>query len=119
MAQDYPEEVDALLAPWFMEHTRQEIFDLCRAQKVPFAPVFRFDEIVADQHLRSREFFEEVDDPQAGTHRYPGSPYHFVGIAIERSTPAPRLGEHNQRVYGEMLGLDRSAILALSRTGVI
>ena len=29
MAEEYPDESEALIAPWFKERTKQEIFELC------------------------------------------------------------------------------------------
>jgi crotonobetainyl-CoA:carnitine CoA-transferase CaiB-like acyl-CoA transferase len=94
MGLRYPQEVDQLLQPWFDQRTRQEIFDLCRKHRVPFAPVRRIDEVAACEQLKARKFFVDLPLDDAGaTVRVPGSPYALSATpAVHR--PAPRLGEH-------------------------
>ncbi|HEX3930516.1 MAG TPA: CoA transferase [Nocardioides sp.] len=95
MGLRYPDEVDALLEPWFSKHSRQEIFELCREHRVPFAPVRRIDEVAACEQLASRRFFVEAPAPSSEVvTTVPGSPY------LMSATPpvhgrAPALGEHD------------------------
>ncbi|MEU7812278.1 CoA transferase [Pseudonocardia sp. NPDC049154] len=74
MAIDYPDEVDALVAPWLSAHTRDELLDLAQRYKVPMAPVRRIDELTADVQMRHRGFFEtaKVDGVDAVV---PGRPW--------------------------------------------
>jgi len=119
MAQEYPDEVDALLAPWLMAHTKEEIFALCRQHHVPFAPIKTIDEVANDAHLAERGFFVTVDHPEAGPLRYPGAPYKLSGTPWAVHRPAPILGEHNEAVFCGLLGYSREELCALRRTGVV
>ena len=119
MAQEYPDEVDALLAPWLMARTKEEIFTLCREHHVPFAPIRTMDEVASDPHLAERGFFVAAEHPAAGPLTYPGAPYKLsaAGWAIRR--PAPLHGEHNEEVYCNRLGYSRGDLCALRRAGVV
>jgi crotonobetainyl-CoA:carnitine CoA-transferase CaiB-like acyl-CoA transferase len=48
-----------------------------------------------------------------------GLPIHFSDAKAEFDQPPPGLGEHNQRVYGEILGYDANRIAELRAQGVI
>ena len=46
-----------LLEQWTMEHTKQEIMDLCQANDCPTTALFTVDEVADHPHLRERGYF--------------------------------------------------------------
>lgn len=62
MGTEYPDEVDALIVPWLMQHTKHELGELAARFKVPLAPVHTVDEVLVDEQLRHRDFFRDVAD---------------------------------------------------------
>lgn len=119
MAEEYPEEAEALIAPWFMARTKEQIFKLCMEHKVPCAPVRTTDEVVEDSHLRERGFFANVEHPLAGMLTHPGSPFRLSRTPGEIGGPAPSLGQHNEEVYCDQLGLSRDDLTRLRMAGVV
>ena len=119
MEDDYPEEVDALLAPWFLERTKKELFELFEKNAVPFAPLYNMADEVSDQHLSERKFFATLDRAEAGVLKYPGAPYKFSKTPWSLERPAPLLGEHNEAIYCGRLGYLKEDLVALRRAGVI
>jgi len=119
MEDDYPEEVDALLAPWFLERTKKELFELFEKNAVPFAPLYNMADEVSDQHLSERKFFATLDRAEAGVLKYPGAPYKFSKTPWSLERPAPLLGEHNEEIYCGRLGYSKEDLVALRRAGVI
>jgi crotonobetainyl-CoA:carnitine CoA-transferase CaiB-like acyl-CoA transferase len=119
MEDDYPEEVDALLAPWFLERTKKELFELFEKNAVPFAPLYNMADEVSDQHLSERKFFATLDRAEAGVLKYPGAPYKFSKTPWSLERPAPLLGEHNEAIYCGRLGYSKEDLVALRRAGVI
>ena len=119
MEDDYPEEVDALLAPWFLERTKKELFELFEKNAVPFAPLYNMADEVSDQHLSERKFFATLDRAEAGVLKYPGAPYKFSKTPWSLERPAPLLGEHNEEIYYGRLGYSKEDLVALRRAGVI
>jgi crotonobetainyl-CoA:carnitine CoA-transferase CaiB-like acyl-CoA transferase len=59
---------------------------------------------------RSAHFFESVLHPEAGYHSHPGLPMKFSKTPSTTRMPAPCLGEHNEYVYGKLLGLTKAEI---------
>jgi crotonobetainyl-CoA:carnitine CoA-transferase CaiB-like acyl-CoA transferase len=115
----YADEMDALLAPWLMSHTKEEIYSLCREKRIPFAPVKNIKEVVNDPHLKVREYFVEVEHPATGSLKYPGAPYKLSETAWKVDKPAPLLGEHNEKVYCQRLGYSTEELSKLRRGGII
>ncbi|MCH8841125.1 MAG: CoA transferase, partial [Planctomycetes bacterium] len=57
--------------------------------------------------------------PTAGTLTYPGLPYHLSCFPQCEAGPAPLLGQANQAVFCQRLGLEPAALAALGREGVV
>ena len=98
MSDQYPEEAENLIAPWFMEHGKEEILQLCLENRIPGAPVLTIDEALQSPQLNRREWFRDVDHPEAGRLRYPGAPASLHGSPCRVVRPAPRLGQHNREI---------------------
>ncbi len=63
-------------------------------------------EMHTDEHLAARGFFTPITHPAAGTHLYPGPLGKLQDTAdVPPFRPAPTLGEHNEYVYKEIIGL--------------
>ncbi len=112
------DELDALLMPWFQERTRDELFNTCSQWRVPCAPVTSPGELLNDPHFQVREFWVEVDHPRAGRLTYPGAPFRMSETPWQTGR-APLLGEHNEEVYGQLLGYDNDDLVRLREGGVI
>ena len=119
MAEEYPEEAEALIAPWLKERTKEEIFELCMEHRVPCAPVRTVDEVAGDPHLKERGYFVDVSHPSAGVLAYPGSPFRLSRTPGQIGGPAPLLGQHNADIYCGRLGLPRKELATLRMAGVI
>lgn len=117
--EEYAEELDALLAPWLMAHTREEIFRRCQEYRLAGAPLKEVDEVLAEPQLRERGFFYELEHPEAGRLTYPGLPFRFSETGAGSPARAPLLGEHNERIYISWLGLSRAELTQLRQAGVL
>ena len=56
MGQQYPEEVDALIAPWLAERTKAEIEEIADRFKLTIAPLRDLADVIATPQLAEREF---------------------------------------------------------------
>ena len=104
MSDRYPEEAEGLIAPWFREHAKDEILDLCLENRIPCAPVLTMDEVLESPQLNARRWFRQIDHPRAGTFRYPGPPVRLHGSPMRVARPAPTLGQHNAEILGQLAG---------------
>ncbi|HPU54337.1 MAG TPA: CoA transferase [Burkholderiaceae bacterium] len=68
------EEMRALLAPWFAERTRVDIYAQAQARGVPLGPVFDPSELLADPQHLAREFIANMPHPRLGPLRMPRLP---------------------------------------------
>jgi CoA:oxalate CoA-transferase len=111
-------EFDGLLISGLKELTREEVFH--RGQEVRFGTgyVANAHDLVRDRHLMERDFFVELDHPEAGKLTYPGLPFK-LSETPGRVQRAPLLGEHNVEIYCDRLGYTREDLVRLRETGII
>lgn len=112
------DELDGLMLPWLKQHGKREIFEKAQDMGLAFAYVASPEDILGWEHLRERDYFTKVLHPVAGELEYPVGPYKARGFEWELK-PAPTLGQHNQEVYGDLLGLSKIDLVRLREMGAI
>ena len=112
-------QVDAIVSAWTRQHDKLDVLEALQAEGVPSAMVRDIEEILSDQHMHDRGMLRDIDHPVMGKVTLMNSPINVAtGCVIEPVLP-PELGEHNNLVYGEMLGLSEQEITRLVDEGVI
>ncbi|MBN8928967.1 MAG: CoA transferase [Rhodospirillales bacterium 69-11] len=112
-------ETEALVTGWTTAHTRAEIFAATSRYRIPCAPVRELEEVMHDPHMHARGALEVVDHYDFGPVVMPNSPLRFHGADKVPTRVSPHVGEHNEAVYGGMLGLGAAELEALRTNGVI
>lgn len=95
------EEVDALVAGWAKDKTKDELFRGLVAAGVPCAPVRELKEVVRDPHLHDRRALVDVDHPIYGRITVPTSPLIFEGVERDIRWPSKALGADQERYVDE------------------
>jgi crotonobetainyl-CoA:carnitine CoA-transferase CaiB-like acyl-CoA transferase len=113
-------ELDALINEWTRTLTMAQVDALMIAHSVPAGGVYRAPEMLADPHFRAREAIVAVETERFGTLKMQGAFPKFSATPSSIRSPAPsQVGQHNEAVYGALLGLDAAALSALKAGGVI
>jgi crotonobetainyl-CoA:carnitine CoA-transferase CaiB-like acyl-CoA transferase len=69
--------------------------------------------------FRARGYFEAPEHPVVGAMPLPSLPFRYASVERWLRTPAPTLGQHNERVLCGILGLSPDALRDLEAEGVI
>ncbi len=112
------DQILAQVYSWAAERTRAEIYQRSADERCTLAPVLTIPEVLKQPHLLERGFFRQLDDPRAGPLTYTGPPFR-PGEGEWELRPAPRLGEHNTDVYGELLDISSRDLVLLRQAGAI
>ncbi|MCK4361796.1 MAG: CoA transferase [Dehalococcoidia bacterium] len=113
------DDLYALMLEFTTKYTMLELFEAGRREGVPIAPILDIADFYNSPHTKAREFFIEVEHPVAGKADYPGPPYKWTETLAVMKRPAPCLGEHNEEVYCQELGLSKDDLVALRGGGVL
>ncbi len=98
------EEVDDHIAAWTAERTAAEVLAVMHAHAIPSGPINTAAEMLVDPHFLARGAVTEVDDPGFGRLRTHGVFPRLSETPGAFGATGPRLGEHNEAVYGAWLG---------------
>jgi CoA:oxalate CoA-transferase len=112
-------ETDAIVQQWTMSLGKNEILEIAKRHRIPCAPVRTLLEVIEDRHMHERGMLEWIDHRELGRVVMPGSPLRLHGAPTVPAAPCPTLGEHNNEIYGDWLGLSAAELADLKRSGVI
>ena len=87
--------------------------------RVPCAPVNDFTHALAEDQVQARDMVVTVEHPTGGSVRMPGNPVKMSGTSAQSYSPPPRLGEHTDRVFGDLLGRSAAEIADLRARKII
>jgi CoA:oxalate CoA-transferase len=113
-------EVNEAVGAWARERTSDAVLAALgpSGADVPCARVASPDELLRDPQLLARGMVERHPHPTQGEIVFHGNPLQFSGAEPRRRALAPRLGEHNAEVFGE-IGLGPADLARLAEAGVI
>ena len=111
--------VDDLIAKWTEQFPKQLLFEKLISHRVPCAPVRDLKEVVNDPHMHARGMLEEIHHPEFGDMTVARSPLRFDDSPNIKLEPSQRLGESNEIIFGDWLGLPAAEIELLADKGVI
>ncbi len=113
------EELDDHIEEWTKESTSYELTERMQEAGVAAFPSLSNRRVVEDPHLKARGYFEEWDHPEIGRRQYDGLQWKMSKTPGKIRCRAPNVGEHNQHVFGELLGMSEEEIGRLIEEKVI
>lgn len=111
---------DELIEPWCASLAAADIVERLISSGVPAAELEISRGGDRNPQVNARGFYEAVEHPLAGTHRFPAMPVRF-GRQPDQwfARPAPMLGEHNAEVLGGLLGIEDDELARLEAAQII
>ena len=106
----HQEEMDPLIEAWTANYTDYAVTEMLQQAGVAAFPCLSNRGLVEDPHLNARDFFQEWDHPEIGRQKYDGMLWKMSKTPVEIRCPAPLYGQHNNYVFGEILGLPQDEI---------
>lgn len=100
--------LDARIEAWTSERSADEVVAKLQAAGIAVARMQSGASLSRDPHVRAREVFVPISHPKLGELQVVRPPWRMRGAKV--SEPAPLLGQHNDYVLGEILGLDDAEI---------
>jgi crotonobetainyl-CoA:carnitine CoA-transferase CaiB-like acyl-CoA transferase len=105
-----PHALDAALADLTRAHDAAELAERLRAGGVPAFKSMSSIDLCSDEHLWQRQAFRMVDHPHNGPRPIIGPSWRMSPDMAKVERGAPVLGEHNDYVYREVLGLPQERL---------
>jgi crotonobetainyl-CoA:carnitine CoA-transferase CaiB-like acyl-CoA transferase len=100
------EELDEMVADWVATKTSEELTEILGDAGVPAGPILDAAMALADPQYAAREMLHEVEEPTLGRFVMPGVDPRLSRTPGSVSWVGPRLGERDDEVYRELLGIE-------------
>ena len=113
------EAINRIVGEWCARHSAAEIERIMLAAEVPVTRAFSIADIAADPHYAARGDIETVDDPTVGPLKMPAVYPRLSATPGRIERGAPRLGEHNDEIYRDLLALSANELASLRAEKVI
>jgi CoA:oxalate CoA-transferase len=115
---DHAEEINTAIQAWISTQTIMTVEEDMEKLGIPFGRVQTIEEVMKDPNLIARNRIAEVEvDGEKKTVLAPYPTLSDTPGTIR--TPCPKLGEHNDEVYGSILGFSKNELTTLKNDGVI
>jgi len=113
------EELNRLIEEWTKQHSHYEVMEILQKVGVMAGACLTLEELKSDRQLREREFLLDIEQPLIGKLCLSRMPWRLSGTPGGNYYRAPLLGEHNNYVFGELLGMPEQEIRRLEEEKVI
>jgi benzylsuccinate CoA-transferase BbsF subunit len=113
------EALDQFIGEWTSGHSPEEVTQTLQKVGVAAMPILDGPALVRDAQFRERGILERLQHPAIGERLTVGPPWKFSRTPAAVRRPAPLLGEHNQYVLGELLGMSSEEIERLVAEEVV
>ncbi|MDY6917210.1 MAG: CoA transferase [Chloroflexota bacterium] len=113
------EQLDPLVSQWTINFTHYEVTETLQEAGVAAFPSMSREELANDRHLSERGVFVEVPHPETGVQTFLAPPWKLSETPAQIFKHSPLLGEDNEHVFCELLGMPIEEFAILVGEGVI
>jgi benzylsuccinate CoA-transferase BbsF subunit len=113
------DEIDARLSDWTRARSPYEVMRLLQEAGVPAGVAQRSSDLLNDPQLAHRGFHHYMEHPEMGNIPYAGHEFRIRGYDSGPRFPAPCLGQHNEQVMREILGMSDDEISEVLVAGAV
>ncbi len=114
------DNLDSAISHWTIDHEKYDLQSQIRSAGVPVSAVQTpQDRIEFDKSTQDFNLWPTVEHSEIGEVAVDGNPVHFSESDWDMLSGAPCLGEDNQKVFTEILGLSKEEVETLKQENVI
>jgi crotonobetainyl-CoA:carnitine CoA-transferase CaiB-like acyl-CoA transferase len=111
--------LDDAVAKWIAARPLAEVTEEFERAGAALAPIYDVAQLMNDPHVMARETITTVDDEDLGPVKMQNLMFRMARTPGSIRFPGRRLGQDNEQVYGQSLGLDPEHVAALEEKGVL
>jgi benzylsuccinate CoA-transferase BbsF subunit len=112
--------LEELLGSWIRDQRAESVVARLQEFEVPSGVVQNAQDLLdRDEHMKTRNYYQYVDHPEAGRSAHDGPAAHLSKTPGYIAGPAPLMGEHTYDVCERIVGLTPDEIADLLAEGVL
>jgi len=110
-------EMDGLLSEWTRHRKAEDVVAMLQREGVPAGLVENSRDVHEDPQLLQQAYFMRFEHPEVGKYYCDGASFKLSLTPAQARLPAPLLGQHNEYVYKEILGMSEEEYVSLLISG--
>lgn len=111
--------LDEFIGKWTVNYTHYEVMQLLQDVGVAAMPSFSAEEILSDPHVKARNVITDVQHPVLGKKVVLNPSWKHSETPARIRKSAPLLGEHNEAIFCELLGMSKGDVKKLEDEQII
>lgn len=115
--KQHEDELETLITEWTVGVTAEQATEMLQRAGVSAGVVQTGEDINNDPQLKARGFYEYLEHPVLGVHKYNHPSFRF-SLTPAKLRRGHCLGEHNEYVFTQLLGMSDEEFAILSQQGV-
>ena len=117
--KQHEKEVDDIVSEWSSQRTAEAVFEALQNADVMAGIVQGIDELFEDPQLEHRGIWAPLDHKVVGKHHAEGPPFSFSKTPFKIDKAFPCIGEDNEKVFKDFLGISEEEYSQLEQDGAI
>ena len=113
------DRIDKVIQAWIEHKTSVEVVKILQAARVPCGVVNTIDKLEKDPQVMARDMIINVGYPQLGDIPVPNLPFKLSLTPARIKFRAPKIGEDNEEIYGNLLNFNKKEIKRLRKEDII
>jgi succinyl-CoA--D-citramalate CoA-transferase len=113
------DELDAMISDWTRQRSAEEVLEAMKEAGVPAGKLFTAEDMLSDEQYAARDSIVEVEDPDIGAFPMQNVVPRLSETPGEVRWTGPKLGQHNDEVYGKVLGMGEEDLETMRERGII
>lgn len=113
------EELDQLVAEWSSTINAEKLLELLSEGGVPAGRIYRAKDMFADPHFAARQAIVNIAHPVLGEFPMQNVFPRLSETPGRVRSVGPELGQHNEEIYTQLLGISDDTVSSLHSAGVI
>jgi formyl-CoA transferase len=112
-------EVDQLISDWTSTLDTGRLLEVLAEAGVPASRIYQTRDMFDDPQFRARQAILHLTHDKLGSFPVQAVVPRLSGTPGSVRTLGPELGQHNQEIYGSLLGLDPARLAELRSKGIV
>jgi crotonobetainyl-CoA:carnitine CoA-transferase CaiB-like acyl-CoA transferase len=115
----HADELDRIVGEWIEARDFDEVMTRFQEAGAAIAPIFDIEQLVNDPHVQATDMLATVEDDDLGPLKMQNLTFRLTATPGRIRFTGRGLGQDNEEVYAERLGLNRAHVTRLREKGVI
>lgn len=113
-------QIKTIVVEWTKTQLADNLVNRLLEAGIPTAPIYDVKQVTEDPHIAgAREMFIDIEDPEVGSIKVTNTHIKMSETEQGFRFAAPMLGQHNEEIYGNLLGYTPKEIQKMRKDGVI